>query len=143
MELFLKPLLVSIDFTDESIIKYDHIRYVPKNIARVDYIVAAPECSKTRIESSAFGSPMTFLHVDAYDLLSVITVAKMLGKFNKRRLFYGCPDDALRNLMRIALPWLAAPGETVVWRNRARAARPVEWAAVGAAAAGGCVHDPR
>lgn len=135
MEVYIKPLRVSINFADESITKYDHMRYVPKNIARVDYVVAAPECSKTRIESSTFGTPITFLHVDAYDLLSVITVAQMLGKFNKRRLFYGCPDDALRNLGRTALPWLDAPGETAVWRSRARAARPAEWAAIGVAAA--------
>lgn len=131
---FIRPLKVAIDLDGDTFAR-GRERECPPGTMMVDWLVADPHTTQTRFEPDAtvHYRPANLLHLNAYDLVSVVTVMQAIGWLTSKRYhkpFYGNPDDALTAAGRVVFPNLPVAGESAYFRNRQFRARPDAWLAL-------------
>lgn len=138
MTYYIRKFKVAVNFQTRTFMCLDKC---PDNATVVDLITVEPGNTATRAEAVTVNMrPAVVLHLNAFDMVTVVTVLGTLGMLKPSRrfyaLFHGCPKDGFRNVCRAAFD-LPAPGECGAWKARQLASRPEDWQALREAAA----HD--
>lgn len=137
MEYWIKALKGVVNFADEEFMPMKATEARRAGFIIIDHMCAEPNVRHTHHESRNMAN---YLHLNAYDLSTIIHAVFELSGRNARRMesrlrraFYGNSVDAEKNAVRCAFPTVSAPGETAYWRSRAFAADPARWAGLHAA----------